>query len=144
MKRSGPRDVNHKNPIIYCLYLAKGFSWFHNPSGFMKKFAGFFLLLFTLSVAAQKRQIISLAFTDNANAFPFGKFAGFFNNPVHAGFELGWAHVKEKKKHDWFWELRTGYFYHQFVQHGIPLYAIGGYRYRIIQHLSTDASLGAG
>lgn len=110
----------------------------------MKKFTGCLLLLFSLTASAQKRQIVSVAFTDNASAFPFGKFAGFFKEPVHAGFELGWAHVKEKNKHDWFWELRAGYFYHQFVQHGIPIYAIGGYRYRIINHFSGDASLGAG
>ncbi|MBZ5857087.1 hypothetical protein [Flavihumibacter profundi] len=110
----------------------------------MKKIIGGLLLLLTLTASAQKRQYVSAAFTDNASAYPFGKFAGFFNEPVHAGFEFGWGHVKEKNKHDWYWELKAGYFYHQFVQNGIPIYVTGGYRYRIVKHFSADVSLGLG
>ncbi len=102
------------------------------------------LILFSLAGFAQKKQSVSLAFTDNASSYPFGTFAGFFSEPIHPGFEAGWSHINSKKKHDWYWDIKLGYFYHQFVQHGIPLYADFGYRYRFARHVSADASLGAG
>lgn len=102
------------------------------------------LLLCAFSASAQKKQSFSIAFTDNASSYPFGTFAGFATEPIHAGFEAGWSHIKSKRKHDWFWDIKAGYFYHQFVQHGIPIYADFGYRYRFIKHLSADISLGLG
>jgi hypothetical protein len=102
------------------------------------------ILFFTNVTFAQKNHSVSLAFTDNASSYPFGKFAGFFTEPLHAGFEVGWLNANHKKRHDWFWEIKAGYFYHQFVQHGIPIYADFGYRYQFIKHISGDISLGAG
>jgi hypothetical protein len=110
----------------------------------MKITAGLLFLLFSLSVNAQKKQSLSLAITDNASDYPFSTFVGFASEPVHPGFELGWAHDYGKKKHDWFWEIKAGYFYHQFVQHGIPIYGDFGYRYKFTKHFSADASLGIG
>ena len=101
-------------------------------------------LIFLCNAQAQKSQFISLAFTDNASSYPFGTFAGFASEPIHAGFEAGWMHSHRKKKHDWYWEIKAGYFFHQFVQHGIPIYADFGYRYLFVKHLSADISLGAG
>jgi len=103
-----------------------------------------FLVLFSCIAIAQKKQSVSLAFTDNASSYPFGIFAGYFTEPLHPGFEAGWSHIYQKKKHDWYWDIKAGYFYHQFVQHGIPIYADFGYRYRFAKHVSADVSLGAG
>jgi hypothetical protein len=109
------------------------------------KFTFCVLILFNMSIAyAQKKQSVSIAFTDNASSYPFGIFIGFASEPVHAGFEAAWTHNQRKRKHDWFWEIRAGYFYHQFVQHGIPIYADFGYRYLFFKHISADVSLGAG
>jgi hypothetical protein len=110
----------------------------------MKIIFSLLILLFSILSYAQKKQSVSLALTDNASSYPFGTFIGFASEPVHAGFEAGWSHNSQKKKHDWYWQLKVGYFYHQFVQHGIPIYADFGYRYRFIKHLSADISLGAG
>ncbi len=110
----------------------------------MKYILFLFFLLSAFSVSAQKKQSISLALTDNASSYPFGTFVGFATEPFHAGFEAGWSHIKTKRKHDWYWDIKAGYFYHQFVQHGIPIYADFGYRYRFIKHVSADISLGAG
>ena len=109
-----------------------------------KLLAIFFLLFTSINSTAQKQQSVSLAFTDNASAYPFGKFIGFLEEPVHAGFEAGWSHATKKNKHFWYWDLKAGYFYHQYVQNGILLYGDYGYRYQPFPHFSADISLGAG
>ena len=110
----------------------------------MKIAVSLLFLLFTLSTDAQKKQSLSLAITDNASDYPFSTFVGFASEPVHPGFEIGWSHDYGKKKHDWFWDIKAGYFYHQFVQHGIPIYGDFGYRYKFLKHFSVDISLGLG
>ncbi|MFT3844339.1 MAG: hypothetical protein QM725_04750 [Lacibacter sp.] len=111
----------------------------------MKKF--FFLIFFLVqfSLFGQKKQFASITITSNASAYPFGILAGYFKNPVHPGFELGWEKVfKEKKKHTWYGEAKLGYFYHRFLQHGIPLYVNYGYKYKFNTKLYAGAAIGAG
>jgi hypothetical protein len=110
----------------------------------MKHLMAAFLLCLSLSTQAQKKQYLSFGLTDNASAYPFSTFFGFTSQPLHAGFEFGWGHERLKKKHSWIWELKAGYFHHQFVQHGIPIYATYAYRYLFTRHWSADASLGIG
>ncbi len=88
---------------------------------------------------------VSLAFTNNHTAFPFASFSNLVTGEWHPGFEAGTGfNWSEKKKHDWFQDFRVGYFYHQFVQHGIPLYTSFGYRYKFSERWNAQAGLGAG
>ena len=83
-----------------------------------------FSLLFALSAQAQKKKqkFISLAVTNSQTATPFGKFSGLLFKDLHPGMEAGLGfNWKTKKKHDWFQEFKAGYFFHRFVQHGIPV-----------------------
>jgi hypothetical protein len=101
-------------------------------------------LSYTGSIAQKSKQV-SVAITDQASAYPFGKFVGFVNEPVHPGIEFAYTILfREKKKHEWYYEFKAGYFFHRFVQHGIPLYFNFGYRYKVSKAWSFDASLGAG
>jgi hypothetical protein len=107
-----------------------------------------FLSLYLLSanVKAQKRpKEFSLAVMNVQSAMPFGKFAGMFSGQFHPGAEAGigfnWI---TKAKHDWFQEIKAGYFFHRFVQHGIPVYTNIGYRYKFSSSLSSKIILGAG
>jgi hypothetical protein len=103
------------------------------------------LVLFCSSVQAQNKHHLSFAVTNNASSYPFQYMAGYFENPLHPGFELGYGKTSGRKKHhEWFGELKLGYFYHQFVQHGIPIYFNGGYRYHFSHRFSMDAAIGAG
>jgi hypothetical protein len=103
------------------------------------------LILSCLSATGQKRNYISFAVTNNASSYPFQYMAGYVENPLHPGFELGYGKIMKKKKHhEWFGEFKLGYFYHQFVQHGIPIYFNGGYRYYFSHRFSMDAAIGAG
>jgi hypothetical protein len=103
------------------------------------------LVLFCVSAQAQKKYHFSFAVTNNASSYPFQYMAGYFENPLHPGFELGYGKTMGKKKHhEWFGEFKLGYFYHQFVQHGIPIYFNGGYRYHFPHRFSMDAAIGAG
>lgn len=111
----------------------------------MKRIFTLLLLFFFYTLKAQKQDYISISITNNATAYPFAKFIGFVTEPVHPGVEAGLSRtIKVKKKHDWFREFRLGYFYHRFVQHGIPLYANIGYRYKFSSRFSAEAALGGG
>jgi hypothetical protein len=99
----------------------------------------------TTILQAQSNQYLSVAFTDNASAYPFGILVGYFEAPLHPGVEIGWGKTfKQKPKHDWYRELKLGYFYHRFVQHGISLSLNYGYRYKFPKHFVADVALGAG
>lgn len=107
----------------------------------------FFICSFFVSFQlwGQSNDQLTVAFTDNASAYPFTIFTGFVKEPLHPGVEFGWSrNFREKKKHDWFREIKLGYFYHRFVQQGIPLYINYGYRYKFSGKLSVDAAFGAG
>jgi len=41
-------------------------------------------------------------------------------------------------------ELKLAYFYHRFIQHGLPFYLNFGYRYKFNSRISAETSLGAG
>jgi hypothetical protein len=64
---------------------------------------------------------------------------------VHPGFEAGYEfNWSTKEKHDWFQTFKAGYFYHRFVQHGIPLYTQFGYRYKWGDRIRATTAIGAG
>ncbi|HLO79675.1 MAG TPA: hypothetical protein VK166_01880 [Chitinophagaceae bacterium] len=111
----------------------------------MKYLISLGLILLCITSQAQKKYHLSFALTNNASSYPFQYLAGYVENPLHPGFELGYGKTWGRKKHhEWFGELKLGYFYHQFVQHGIPIYFNGGYRYMFNHRFSMDAALGAG
>ncbi len=111
----------------------------------MKPFVFVFMFFISVQLPAQNKNQLTIALTDNASAYPFTIFAGYFKAPVHPGVEFGWSrNFREKKKHDWFRDVKLGYFYHRFVQHGIPLYVSYGYRYKFSKGFNADAALGAG
>jgi hypothetical protein len=107
-----------------------------------------FLLLtiaFSLQAQTRKGKALSLALTNSQSAFPFNKFGALFTKELHPGFEVGYEfNWRTAKKHDWFQSFRAGYFYHQFIQHGIPLYTQLGYRFKWKEHWRAHSALGLG
>jgi len=102
---------------------------------------------FFIKANAQERdnKYFSLAFLNTENAKPFGKFAGLFQEIIHPGLEAGYGNnIFTREHHEWFVELKFAYFYHRFVQHGIPVYLNFGYRYMVNKHFSAETSIGAG
>ena len=96
-------------------------------------------------LAAQKKDYIGVAGYNTQNAMPFGKLIGMFREQFHPGIEAIYGrNISQKEKHDWFLELRLSYFFHRYVQHGIPVYLNFGYRYKINQKFSAGTSIGAG
>ncbi|HMO34170.1 MAG TPA: hypothetical protein PKE63_06435 [Lacibacter sp.] len=88
---------------------------------------------------------LSVAAANHHSAFPFSRFSGLATGPFHPGFEVGTGFDwKVRSKHDWYQDFRLGYFYHRFLQHGIPLYTSIGYRYKFSPAWNAHASLGAG
>jgi len=103
------------------------------------------LSFISMVTTAQKKKEISVAIVNTASAYPFSQFGKLFSGIEHPGVELGYRFNWEtKNKHDWFQEIKLSYFYHRFVQHGIPLYTDVGYRYKFSQTLSAQVALGAG
>lgn len=104
------------------------------------------LFLVGIQTGAQRRQKqFSLAVMNVQSAMPFGKFAGMFADQFHPGVEAGIGfNWKTKPKHDWFQEFKVGYFFHRFVQHGIPVYTDFGYRYKFSKRFSSGVMIGAG
>jgi hypothetical protein len=112
----------------------------------------FFLCLLSFAFAGLKAQKstrrpkqLSIALFNTAPSKPFEEFAGLFTENIHPGIELGYGITwSEKKKHDWYQQVKTSYFYHRFVQHGISLYTDFGYRYKFNRRFNIDMALGAG
>jgi hypothetical protein len=104
------------------------------------------ILVLYLSISAgAQRKYISISAYNTQTALPFGKFLGSFTDQFHPGAEAGLGkNFSTRKKHDWFLELKAGYFFHRFVQHGIPLYLDLGYRYKFNSRLSAETAIGAG
>lgn len=103
------------------------------------------LILMTSQSQAQNERYISVAVYNTQNAMPFGKFTGLFSEILHPGIEFGYGKIfSRKQQHEWYGDIKLSYFYHRFVQHGIPLYANIGYRHRIYKQLSAETSLGLG
>jgi hypothetical protein len=120
-------------------------------SWFVMALLGFFILengaMAQDSTNKNKRRFdhFSIAFTNNHSAYPFSSFSQLLAGTWHPGVELGTGfNWSVKKKHDWYQEFKLGYFYHQFIQHGIPLYTNFGYRYKFSQHWRAQAGLGLG
>src|SRR6478752_5432945 len=111
----------------------------------MKTFITPLCCLLFLVVSAQHNKEIGIAITNSNSAMPFNKFNGLFQSPFHPGIELSYGfNWKTKPKHDWYQQIKLGYFYHRFVQHGIPLYTNIGYRYKFSGHFFSEAAIGAG
>lgn len=101
--------------------------------------------LTALSQHSKKEKYLVLAITNAHTAKPFGSFTGLFTKEFHPGFESGLGiNWKSKKKHDWFQELRFGYFYHRWVQHSFALYTELGYRHRLPLNVEVEGRLGGG
>ena len=113
---------------------------------FKNSIHGFFTLLaFVIATNVNGQKYESIAIYNTQPAMPFGKFAELFTGRFHPGVEYGRGFtLSSKKKHDWFLELKGGYFFHRFVQHGIPAYANAGYRYKFNSRFSAETSIGAG
>jgi len=114
---------------------------------FILKSANYLLILLFVSTlaTAQNGKTISVAFLNTASAYPFSQFGKLIAGVEHPGLEIGYNfNWKTKNKHDWFQEIKVSYFYHRFVQHGIPLYTDIGYRYKFSHSLSAQVALGAG
>lgn len=111
----------------------------------MKSVIFLLTLLISTFVFAQKNKELSVAFLNTASAYPFSQFGKLATGIEHPGIELGYGfNWKTKPKHDWFQEFKLSYFYHRFVQHGIPLHTDIGYRYKFSRALNAQASVGAG
>ena len=114
----------------------------------MKHFAVLLVVinLFIQANAQNKNdKYLSVAAFNIQNAGPFGKLAGLFTDQFHPGIEAGYGkNFSSKEHHEWFVQLKVAYFYHRFVQHGVPLYLNVGYRYKISDHFSAETSVGAG
>jgi len=114
----------------------------------MKRWIFFVIVvsLFTKATAQKPgNSYISVAALTAQNAKPFGKFAGLFEDVIHPGFEAAYGrNIATAQHHNWFVELRLGYFYHRYVQHAIPFYVNFGYRYKLTDRFSAETSLGAG
>lgn len=103
------------------------------------------IALLIITANAQKQKYLAIATFNTQTDLPFGKFAGMFSKVYHPGIEATWGkNFSIKKKHDWFWDLRAAYFFHRFVQHGIPLYTNIGYRYKFTNRISADVAIGGG
>lgn len=112
--------------------------------GIMKHTLIITALFLSINISAQKKYQ-SIALFNTQTAMPLGKFTGLFGNPFHPGIEAAYGkNFADRKKHQWFMELKAAYFYHRYVQHGIPVYFNFGYRYKINNKFSAETSLGAG
>jgi hypothetical protein len=103
-----------------------------------------FLLPF-LANSQRKEKRLSVAITNSHSAYPFASFSHLFSGPYHPGVELGYGfNWTTGKKHDWYQAFRAGYFYHRFVQQGIPLYMQTGYRYKPWSRIHFNGAIGIG
>jgi len=103
------------------------------------------LLIIAILATAQKELYTSLGIYNAQNAMPFGKFSGLVTEVIHPGIEFGYGRTFAKKQnHEWFKEFKFSYFYHRYVQHGIPVYFNLGYKHRLFKMLSAETSLGLG
>jgi hypothetical protein len=116
-------------------------------TSYMRKYIMILLLALPLFLPAQSpvRHYMGLAVMNTQTDLPFGKFTGMFYKAFHPGIEFSYGkNFSIKARHDWYYDFRLAYFYHRFVQHGIPLYSNLGYRYKFNQRWSASGELGAG
>ncbi len=113
----------------------------------MRKKIFFLLLLIPGLLTAQSgiKKYISVGLMNTQTDLPFGKFTGLFYKAFHPGVDFAYGkNFSIKTKHDWYYDFRLAYFYHRFVQHGIPVYSNLGYRYKFNQRWSASGEIGAG
>ncbi|MEO6583426.1 MAG: hypothetical protein ABIO05_03830 [Ferruginibacter sp.] len=92
-----------------------------------------------------KQKYGSIAIMNTQPGYPFSRFGSLLYKDFHPGIDFGLGiNWKTKKKHDIFQEFRVGYFFHRFIQHGIPLYTDVGYRYKFNRNISSEILLGGG
>ena len=98
-----------------------------------------------IAMSAQEARYASVALVSTQTDYLFGKFATLAGTPRHPGVEFGYGQsMHPTANKEWFIELRLSYFYHRFVQHGIPLTIHFGYRRRLGSRFTVQSSLGAG
>jgi hypothetical protein len=115
-----------------------------------KMFSVLFLLVLVIVLQAQtdnkaRQKFFRIAISNSHAAKPFGSFSSLFYKDFHPGIDIGYESIlNNKNKHQWFYEIRLGYMFHQWVQHNIPLYANIGYRYEVVPSWFAEIKLGGG
>ncbi len=103
------------------------------------------LLIFSGAMNAQKISAVQFVLENTNAAMPFSKFGSLFGGVYHPGAELALTkNFSQHKKSEWASVLHLGYFYHRFVQHGIPLYATIQYSHKIKSRFWFSTALGGG
>lgn len=98
-----------------------------------------------LFAGAQSEKYLRFTLYNTQTAMPFGKFTGLFSSVFHPFAETGIGKkFSARKNQHWFTEFRLGYFYHRFVQHGIPVTLNIGYQYQFKNRFSLHTSIGGG
>ena len=101
-------------------------------------------VLIFVNTNAQRNKQVSIALLNTGSAYPFSQLKKLVTSIEHPGVEIGYGfNWKTMPRHDWFQEFKLSYFYHRFVQHGIPLYTDIGYRYKFSYAISAQTSIGA-
>lgn len=118
---------------------------------FLKKmFSVLFLLALVMVLQAQtdnkaRQKFFRAAISNSHAAKPFGSFSSLFYKDFHPGIDIGYESIlNDKNRHQWFYEIRLGYMFHQWVQHNIFLYGNIGYRYEVGPSWFAEIKLGGG
>lgn len=94
---------------------------------------------------AQKINAIQFVLENTNAAMPFSKFSSLIGGVYHPGAEMALTkYFSRRKKSEWAGLVHLGYFYHRFVQHGIPLYGSIQYTHQLKGRLWFSTALGAG
>ena len=114
----------------------------------MKTIIFFLLNLFVflpfLQAQDKTAQPLVISAFNNATLLPGQGVLGIWGTPLHPGLSLGTEFpLKAQEKSLFLQTLKLGYFYHQYVQHGIQLYTETGYR-KYLNTWDLEARLGAG
>ena len=122
-----------------------------NQSSFLRKmFSVLFLVMLVIVLQAQtddkpREKFFRVAISNSHAAKPFGSFSSLFYKDFHPGIDIGYESIlNNKNQHQWFYEIRLGYMFHQWVQHNIPLYGNIGYRYEVVPSWFAEIKLGGG
>jgi hypothetical protein len=119
--------------------------------GFTRKILSvLFLSILAIFLQAQttnkgKQRFYKVAFSNSHAAKPFRSFSSLFYTDFHPGIDIGYESVfSRKNRTQWFYEIRMGYMFHQWVQHNIPLYGNVGLRYEAFPSWLAEIKLGGG
>ena len=109
-----------------------------------------FLLLLSIFLQAQKsdkgkQRFYRMAFSNSHAAKPFGSFSSLFYQDFHPGIDIGYESTfSSKNRTQWFYEVRMGYMFHQWVQHNISLYGNLGVRSEVFPTWLGEIKMGGG